>query len=166
MFKCSLAIYRLRLFLFPPLLPLCFSLLPFILSPFSVLDLSEQMLLGVFLCWNSFAGCLRNSGALVFSNDTHTWGAASCGQASRFGRGWLALGGEHYSWHTAALLCVGAGGELEVLGHHPRRPRDLHLPARPLKMRAPLPPPPPPPPLNMSSPRGAGLCRPSLEALE
>lgn len=84
----------------------------------------------------------RNLGALVFST------TPTLGERPVVGRH---LASEEYGWHWVAnithgsqLLSSSVWGR-EVLGHHPLRPRDLHLPARPLKRRASLPPPTPTP---------------------
>lgn len=132
-----------RLFLFPPLLPLCFSLLPFILPVFSFslffLRFVRTDALGRISLLEQLCRLpQRNSGALVFST------TPTLGERPVVGRH---LASEEYGWHWMAnithgtqLLASSVWGR-EVLGHHPFRPRALHFPARPLKRRAPLPPP-------------------------
>lgn len=96
LYKCSFTVHRLRLFLFslsfPFASPPSLYPLPAFLS-FFFLRFVRTDALGVFLCWNSFAGCLGNSG-LWFSPTTPTPQPASGGQASRksvVGTGWRTL---------------------------------------------------------------------------
>lgn len=86
-------------------------LLPFILSPlsspFSFLGLSEQMLWECFSVGTALqaASGIQGSGFLL-RHPPHNLPVVG----RHLGRVWLALGGEHYSWLTAAPLCGGGWG--------------------------------------------------------
>lgn len=136
-------------FFFPsflPLPPFPASSFPFILScslcHFSFFDfVRSAALLGLFLYWNSFRGCLRGIPEASCVLPTPTFGEEpASGWAPGIRKPWLALGGKHYSWHTAAPLCVWGGDCRYWATIHPLPGTFTGLPLRPLAMGTPPPP--------------------------